>query len=179
MAWLAGSHWEPCMRQALPGAARCGQGQALGLLEGTVLAGLCGERGPARSGPALRPPLQSLEGQGLGLLRGTKCAPGAAQGTGPHLCTACSWLVSTFRISATQAALISGVGACAPEQTRGVRPHDAAPCAFCRCPGPGGPSWQRCTGVQEGAPGAGHADRRARTPKALALTQQEPQEWAA
>ena len=40
--------------------------------------------------------------------------PGASPGHVPSPLHACSWLVSTFRISLTQAALTSGVGACAP-----------------------------------------------------------------
>lgn len=60
---LAGSHWEPPTWRASPGAGWRGQGQALGLLEGAVLAGLCRDRGPARSGPvAVRPPLQEPGG---------------------------------------------------------------------------------------------------------------------
>lgn len=52
---------------ASPGAGRRGQGQALGLLEGAVLAGLCRDRGPARSGPAaVRPPLQEPGGPRVG-----------------------------------------------------------------------------------------------------------------
>lgn len=102
--------------------------------------------------------------KGWGCFEGPN-VPRGSPGNRPSPLHACSWLVSTFRISLTQAALISGVGACAPEQTRGgcVPPTTRPMCPSAGARDPWGPGWQRCTGVQEGAPGRGHADRRART----------------
>ena len=119
-------------------------------------------------------PSRSLEGQGLGLLRGTKHARGA--GNRPSPLHACSWLVSTFRISLTQAALISGVGACAPEQTRGdcVPTVTCASVSLCRCPGPVGTGGQCCTGGAGRSPGARVRWLPGPHPAALTLTQREP-----
>lgn len=100
-------------------------------------------------------PSRSLDGQRLGLLRGTKLAPGGSPGDGPSPLHACSWLVSTFRISLTQAALISGVGACAPEQTRGecVPTVTRASVSLCRGSGHVGTGGDSAAlGVQEGPP---------------------------
>lgn len=127
-----GTGWLPLVTpltrgRASPGAGGRGQGQAVGLLQGSVLAGLCGDKSPAwlrnaNPAPSLQvlhavPPTAKVPEEALRNINGP---PGDSPEAVPSPLHACSWLVSTFRISLTQAALISGVGACAPKADQKV-----------------------------------------------------------
>lgn len=113
-AWTADPRLSPA--GGSPGAGRRGQRQALGLLERSVLAGFCREGTAPLTDftphPAAPPRAQDLGGA----LDVRKNAPGAKAKSSsrpqrPSPRQACSWLVSTLRISLTHAALISGLGA--------------------------------------------------------------------
>lgn len=162
MAWLAPTR-SPCMRQALPGAARCGQGRLWDCSRGHGAGWPLWGEGPSAGQDPAGASLQEPGGPRLGLLRGTKQPPGYP-GTGPHPAPACSWLVSTFRISATQAALISGSGCLRPERPGvGACPHDAPHVSLCTVPGTRGDQVGSAALGCRKEPRRGHADRRART----------------
>lgn len=147
----SGTGWLPLVTPptrgwASPGAGGRGQGQAVGLLQGSVLAGLCGDKSPAwlrNASPAPSPPgataVPQMAKDPEEALRDINGPPGDSPEAAPSPLHACSWLVSTFRISLTQAALISGVGACAAKADRKVSacvPEGRVRVSLCRRPGP-------------------------------------------
>lgn len=97
----------------------------MGLLQGSVLAGFCGK---GHTDPALHDPTASVMAPPKpgtwGLLPTrvrTWLEPRVPAAADPLPLQACSWPVSTLRISLTHAALTSGVGACAGEEGQEVR----------------------------------------------------------
>lgn len=177
---MAGSHWEPCTRRASPGASWCGQGQALGLLEGAVLAGLCGERGPVQSGSgAACPPLQEPGGPRVGAAPRDQTRPGGREQalTSARLQLAGQHLPDL----AHPGGLDFRSGCLCPEQTRGecVPTVTCASVSLCRCPGPVGTGGQCCTGGAGRSPGARVRWLPGPHPAALTLTQREPSEEGA